>query len=158
MSDAGLGTSTAATCAAAVCVCARARAPIAIIPTPDMQMMSDIEGELSVLERTIDILSNQERDIMREVNEIERAKGVQGFTETQASLEKISEAKSAIDEEKGSMLEEISRTVTEINQAIKDRKSHLAPQIQELRKLRQQFLDLEASIISELLDFGKPAD
>jgi len=107
------------------------------------KVMSDIEGEISVLERTVDVLGKQELEMMREVNEIEREKGVQGFTETQANLEKISEAKSAIDEEKGNMLTEISKTVTEINQAIKDRKSHLAPQIQELRKLRQQFLDLE---------------
>lgn len=105
--------------------------------------MSDAEGELAVLERTIDVLATCEEEVMRKVNEIEREKGVQGFTETQANLEKISEAKSAIDEEKGNMLEEISRTVTEINQAIKDRKSNLAPQIKELRTMRQQSQDLE---------------
>jgi len=106
--------------------------------------MSDVDGELDVLERTLEVLSEKERDIMRDVNDMEREKGVQGFTETQAHLEKISEAKSAIDEEKGNMLEEISKTVTEINQAIKDRKSNLAPKIKELRTMRQNFQEIEA--------------
>ena len=108
--------------------------------------MSDVDGELDVLERTLEVLSEKERDIMRDVNDMEREKGVQGFTETQAHLEKISEAKSAIDEEKGNMLEEISKTVTEINQAIKDRKSNLAPQIKELRTMRQNYQEMEVGI------------
>ena len=108
--------------------------------------MGDVDGELDVLERTLEVLSEKERDIMRDVNEMEREKGVQGFTETQAHLEKISEAKSAIDEEKGNMLEEISKTVTEINQAIKDRKSNLAPQIKELRTMRQNYQEMEVRI------------
>ena len=94
----------------------------------------------------MEVLSEKEREIMRDVNEMEREKGVQGFTETQVNLEKISEAKSAIDEEKGNMLEEISKTVTEINQAIKDRKSNLAPQIKELRTMRQQYQDLQVGV------------
>eukprot|EP00191_Tetraselmis_sp_GSL018_P004730 CAMPEP_0177601210 /NCGR_PEP_ID=MMETSP0419_2-20121207/14113_1 /TAXON_ID=582737 /ORGANISM="Tetraselmis sp., Strain GSL018" /LENGTH=635 /DNA_ID=CAMNT_0019094411 /DNA_START=275 /DNA_END=2182 /DNA_ORIENTATION=+ len=107
------------------------------------KLMGDLEGELSVLERTLDVLGEKEQELMAEVSQIEREKGVLGFSETQASLEKVSEAKSAIDEEKGSMLEEISRTVTEINQAIKDRKSNLAPQIKDLRTMRTQFQERE---------------
>jgi intraflagellar transport protein 81 len=108
-----------------------------------VQLVGDLEGEVQVLERTLEVLSNTERELMREVQSIEREKGVQGFSETQANLEKVSEAKSAIDEEKGTMLEEISKTVTEINLAIKDRKTDLAPQIKELRTMRQQFQDQE---------------
>eukprot|EP00873_Tetraselmis_striata_P043397 jgi/Tetstr1/463661/TSEL_008522.t1 len=108
------------------------------------KLVSDLEGEVQVLERTLEVLGGTERELMAEVQSIEREKGVAGFSETQASLEKISEAKSAIDEQKGSMLEEISKTVTEINQAIKDRKTDLAPQIKELRTMRQQFQDQEA--------------
>jgi len=108
------------------------------------KLVGDLEGEVQVLERTLEVLSNTERELMREVQSIEREKGVQGFSETQANLEKVSEAKSAIDEEKGTMLEEISKTVTEINLAIKDRKTDLAPQIKELRTMRQQFQDQEA--------------
>lgn len=56
----------------------------------------------------------------------------------------MSKAKGTIDEEKGNTLEEISEFVAKINTAIKERKGKLAPQIKELREMRQKFQDLEA--------------
>ena len=53
-------------------------------------------------------------------------------------MEKVSEVKSAADEAKGAVLEEISRTVEDINAAIKERKGRLAPQVKALREARQQ--------------------
>jgi intraflagellar transport protein 81 len=54
-------------------------------------------------------------------------------------LEKVSEAKGQLDEMKGATLEEISRTVSVINNTIKDRKNKLAPSIKSLRTVRQGF-------------------
>ncbi len=64
---------------------------------------------------------------------------MQGFTDVAQHLEKVSEAKSQMDEEKGMTLIEISRTVEEINNAINQRKQQLAPQIKKLRSVRQDF-------------------
>lgn len=65
--------------------------------------------------------------------------GMQGFTDVATTLEKVSEAKSQIDEVKGMTLQEISKTVEEINTSINERKVRLAPQIKKLRVVRQQF-------------------
>lgn len=59
-------------------------------------------------------------------------------------MEEVSKAKGTIDEEKGHALEEISEFVAKINTAIKERKGKLAPQIKELREMRQKFQELEA--------------
>lgn len=56
-----------------------------------------------------------------------------------AHLEKVSEAKSVMDEEKGMTLAEISRTVEDINAAINERKTRLAPQLKKLRAVRATF-------------------
>lgn len=63
----------------------------------------------------------------------------QGFADVAATLEKISETKSQLDEVKGARLAEISRTVDEINREIKGRKSVLAPRVVELRTKRQEY-------------------
>lgn len=56
-----------------------------------------------------------------------------------ADLEKVSEAKGAVDEAKGAVLQEVSATVEQIQSAIKQRKTQLAPQIQRLREIREQY-------------------
>ena len=49
----------------------------------------------------------------------------------------MSAAAAAINEDKGATLEQISRTVQDINTAIQARKGQLAPQVKELRAARQ---------------------
>merc|ERR1712054_559048 len=73
----------------------------------------------------------------------EAEKGVAGYQNTEKELQEISQKKTTTDREKGQTLEESSRTVTDINIALKDRKNKLAPQIKELRSVRQQFQELE---------------
>lgn len=85
------------------------------------------------------VLSEKEKVVSQQVGVLEKKKGVSGFIETAESLEKVSAAKGEIDEAKGQTLEEISKFVTEINQVIKERKSKLAPQIKDLRAVRQKF-------------------
>lgn len=64
---------------------------------------------------------------------------MQGYADIAAGLEKVSEAKEAVDEAKGAVLREVSATVEQITAAVKQKKVQLAPAIQELRALRQQF-------------------
>merc|ERR1711943_46074 len=73
----------------------------------------------------------------------EAEKGVAGYQKTEKELQEISQKKTTTDREKGQTLEEISKIVTDINIALKERKNKLAPQIKELRSVRQHFQELE---------------
>lgn len=106
--------------------------------------LDELNMEAAVLARTESLLEDQQHRVMGAVAEEERRAGVAGFAEAQETLEEVSKAKGTIDEEKGNTLEEISEFVAKINNAIKDRKGKLAPQIKELREMRQKFQELEA--------------
>ena len=107
------------------------------------KVLDSLNMEAAVLARTESILEGQARNVMGAVAEEEQRAGVAGFASAQETLEQVSQVKGAIDEEKGNTLEEISHFVQKINNAIKDRKSKLAPQIKELRTVRQHFQELE---------------
>ena len=51
---------------------------------------------------------------------------------------------SALNQTKGKTLEEISKIVTDINQKLKERKNKLAPQIKQLRTVRNQYQEKES--------------
>ena len=66
-----------------------------------------------------------------------------GFHETQETLEKVSEKKTIVDEAKGKTLNEISDIVSKLMATISEKKTLLAPIIQELRKTRQEHSEIE---------------
>ncbi|KAG2490551.1 hypothetical protein HYH03_010945 [Edaphochlamys debaryana] len=111
--------------------------------------LGDIEAEVFVLAHTEELLALQEGALLSKVKQLEKQQGISGFTETAQHLEKVSEAKSQMDEEKGMTLIEISRTVEEINNAINQRKQQLAPQIKKLRTVRQDFAEFEAKYVEK---------
>ncbi|GFR42598.1 hypothetical protein Agub_g3529 [Astrephomene gubernaculifera] len=106
--------------------------------------LGDLEAEVFVLAHTEELLAAQEAAMLEKVKKVEKQQGISGFTDVAQHLEKVSEAKSQMDEEKGMTLIEISRTVEEINNAINQRKQQLAPQIKKLRSVRQDFAEFEA--------------
>lgn len=106
--------------------------------------LGELEAEVFVLNRTQEILQQQEDKLQRAVQKLEQKAGVQGYADLAAGLEKASEAKGAVDEAKGQVLQEVSTTVQQITAAIKQKKVQLAPAIQELRGLRQQQQEVEA--------------
>lgn len=59
----------------------------------------------------------------------------------------MSALKARIDESKGQTLSDISRLVEDINRTIRDRKSHLAPVIKQLRQSRTSFAEFESNYI-----------
>lgn len=105
--------------------------------------LDEIQNEVLVLSRTQAVLEEKAGVVAQAVSEEEKSKGVAGFAHTAQTLEHVSNQKGQIDEAKGATLEKISSLVTEINQTIKERKGALAPQIKELRTVRQRFQDVE---------------
>ena len=102
-----------------------------------------------MLAHTEALLRGRAGDTDAFLRRMEEKKGVSGYTGVQSDLEKVSALKARIDESKGATLNEISRIVEDINRAIKDKKAKLAPAIQALRVMRQEFSDVEASWLQE---------
>ena len=68
---------------------------------------------------------------------------MKGYIQTQEALVKVSQMKASTDQMKGKTLEEISAIVQNINGMLKERKNRLAPQIKELRNVRQKYQELD---------------
>eukprot|EP01116_Phalansterium_solitarium_P014901 TRINITY_DN327_c0_g3_i1.p1 TRINITY_DN327_c0_g3~~TRINITY_DN327_c0_g3_i1.p1 ORF type:complete len:660 (-),score=337.64 TRINITY_DN327_c0_g3_i1:1671-3650(-) len=115
------------------------------------QEQSEQQTEFGTLSRTLEILTAQHTKLTNRLSEIERERGVQHYGDTIKKIEDISAAKADSDAEKGKLLEEISKVVTEINQAIKERKVKLAPQIKDLRTTRQKYQELEVEYTEKKL-------
>lgn len=62
-----------------------------------------------------------------------------GYRETQEELEKVSAFKSEFDEMKDKTLEDMSKMVNTLNKKVEEKKGALAPVIQNLRLLRDEF-------------------
>ena len=105
--------------------------------------LSELQAESLVVSRTVDLLKAQDNQLAGRLGEAEARRGVEGFSDRQAELEKISEQKAEVDEMKGKTLDEMSQVVGKINDEIKRRKHELAPQIMKLRKLRTEVRDRE---------------
>lgn len=102
------------------------------------RVQTELSTERGVLSRTLEILTAKKKSLQAEVEKTERERGVEGYQDTQTKLEEISAMKSDVDSMKGKTLEEISAVVNDINAAIKKHKDRLAPQIKQLRALREE--------------------
>lgn len=105
--------------------------------------LSELKAEYGVLSRTAEVLREREEHLHRQVEALEREKGVTGFRDAQDELEKVAGAKAEIDEAKGKTLEEMSTLVQQLSMKINERKARLAPIIKELRPLRLQCQELQ---------------
>ena len=61
----------------------------------------------------------------------------------------MSKETATLDQTKGKTLDEISAIVTDITQTLKERKNKLAPQIKELRAVRQRYQELEGAFLNQ---------
>jgi intraflagellar transport protein 81 len=111
--------------------------------TTKRQELAEIKNESVVLSRTEQILRGRDKNLKDYIDKVEAKRGVSGFNETKNKMEEVSEKMSQVNEMKGKTLAEISMVVTNINQTLKERKNRLAPQIKELRTVRQRFQEFE---------------
>ncbi|KND05085.1 uncharacterized protein SPPG_00760 [Spizellomyces punctatus DAOM BR117] len=105
--------------------------------------LSAITAEFGILQRTEEILTSRQKTMEDSLTALEKRHGVAGFHIAQETLEKVSERKAEIDEVKGRTLEEISGIIQKLTNNINEKKSFLAPIIQELRTMRSQVQELE---------------
>jgi intraflagellar transport protein 81 len=95
------------------------------------------------------ILTSRKQSMSATLNELEKRSGVAGYHEDKETLEKVSERKSEMDEAKGKTLNEISDIIQTLMNTINDKKTLLAPVIQELRTLRAKSNDLESDYLDK---------
>uniref|UniRef100_A0A8C8RFZ5 Intraflagellar transport protein 81 homolog n=1 Tax=Pelusios castaneus TaxID=367368 RepID=A0A8C8RFZ5_9SAUR len=104
--------------------------------------MAEITAEYGILQRTEELLKQRHEIIQQQLQAIEDKKGISGYSYTQEELERVSAAKSEMDEMKGRTLDNMSEMVKKLNALVADKKSNLAPIIKELRQLRQNCQEL----------------
>lgn len=113
------------------------------------QLLADLTSETVVLSRSEQILRGRVTNMDEFISKQEAKKGVKGFSDTQATLESISAAKAETDLMKGKTLDEISAIVDNINSALLERKNQLAPQIKQLRSVRQEYQEIEIEYLEK---------
>ncbi|XP_043354324.1 intraflagellar transport protein 81 homolog isoform X2 [Dermochelys coriacea] len=104
--------------------------------------IAEITAEYGILQRTEELLKQRHEAIQQQLQAIEDKKGISGYSYTQEELERVSAAKSEVDEMKGRTLDNMSEMVKKLNTMVADKKSSLAPIIKELRQLRQNCQEL----------------
>lgn len=103
----------------------------------------EIKAELTILQRTEQILGNRGSNMKEILARMEAERGVSGYMETQNELEKVSEQKMAVDTQKGQTLEQMSAVEMEMRGKIKEQKLKLKEPIKELKYvLRPKYKEL----------------
>lgn len=105
--------------------------------------LSELKAEHGVLSRTEQLLKQKHEHLQKTLRTKELKSGVGGFRETQEELERVSSKKSASDDVKHKTLDDMSDSVKRLNSIIHSKRQELAPQIRELRPLRQKNQELK---------------
>ncbi|KAJ3366430.1 Inorganic pyrophosphatase [Allomyces javanicus] len=109
--------------------------------------------ENGVLERTRELLTTKKQTLERSLQALEQRQGVSGFRNTRATLESVSEKKSNVDAAKAETMHDMTALVQQLMQAIAEKKATLAPAIQELKSLRAQAGETEATYARRKREF-----
>lgn len=107
------------------------------------KVIGEIKNEVLVLNRTKNILQSRAEDLGEFMQNLEKSKGISGYSNLEEQIQGVSNQKEALDNQKDQTLQEITEIVRQIEQEVKDRKQQLAPEIQKLRQLRQDMQEIE---------------
>ncbi|RNF19016.1 uncharacterized protein Tco025E_04263 [Trypanosoma conorhini] len=111
--------------------------------------LSELRVEWGVLTFTENVLKAQFNDLDAEIGDLERKLGLQGYSRTMETLSKLTREKDTIEELKGKTLEELSRVVQDFTMAIRERRTKLAPLINELREVRHTASEVDQDWLSK---------
>jgi len=106
--------------------------------------LAKLRAESIVLQNTEKILKSKSHNLDEFLNKEEAKAGVLGCRQANEMLAVTNEKFSAADDEKVQSLEEISVMVQNITRKLEDKKVSLKPQIEDLKKSRKQFEELQS--------------
>jgi intraflagellar transport protein 81 len=104
--------------------------------------LATIRTELAILDRTEKLLKQKNKVLEDAVRNMERKQGIEGYTSIQSGVEEVSKMQQEINLKKGATLEEMSRTVEQVNQMKEQKKAQLAPLIQERKTLYAKYQEV----------------
>lgn len=105
--------------------------------------ISEIRAERGVLSFTESVLQEQYAELDRTIGDLENKLGMQGYSHTLDTLHRLTHEKDALEELKGKTLEELSKVSQEVVMLIRDRRTKIAPLINELRAVRDAAAELD---------------
>jgi intraflagellar transport protein 81 len=98
---------------------------------------------VGVLNDTKRVLQSRAEDLEGFMKQMERERGIQGYSSIEEQIQGVSNQQELLNQDKDQTLQEITETVQRIEKEVKDRKQQLAPEIQNLRALRQRMQEVE---------------
>jgi len=93
------------------------------------KVLQEIKSEVTVLNRTKKLLESRAEDLGEFMKNLERSKGIEGYSSIEDKIQGVSNQKELLDNQKDQTLQEITATVQKIDQEVKERKTQLAPEI-----------------------------
>ena len=96
-----------------------------------------------MLERTKEILKSRAGNVDEFLRELERKKGIAGYSTVEDQIQGVSELKEQMDNNKSQSLQELTVLIQQIEQEVKEKKTKLAPGIKKLRTIRQKMSEIE---------------
>lgn len=104
---------------------------------------TEIKSELTVLNRTEQLLRGRSGNVEEMMKKIEAQRGISGYRDQQDNIAKVSENQENVNTKKQRSLEELSSIVLDLTQKIKDQKLKLKEPIRELKYvLRPKYKEL----------------
>lgn len=110
------------------------------------QRVEALNSELATLQRTEQILTNQNQQLTRETQRLEELRGVSGYEVHERKLESISIMKNNSDKSKEDTLQDLSTVVIELDQQLRSKAQMLQPFTEKIKNLKKQIADLEKQV------------
>lgn len=105
--------------------------------------LAETRAEWGTLFYTENILKEQFQDLDRQIGDLENKLGMQGYSQTLETLHRLTHEKDSLEELKGKTLEELSKVSQDMVMIIRDRRTKMAPLINELRSVRDAASELQ---------------
>lgn len=105
--------------------------------------LDEIKSEVTVLDRTKQILSSKDMEAKEMLHKLEKDKGITGYSEVEDNIQLVSENKEKFDNAKSQSMQDLTALIQRIDAEVKEKKQKLAPEIKRLRTLRNKFSDIE---------------
>jgi len=105
--------------------------------------LEEIKAEVTILDRTKNILKDKAGDVNDFLKDLEKKKGITGYSKVEDQIQDASELKEKIDNAKSQSMEVLTGLIQKIDAEVKEKKQKLAPEIKRLRTLRNKFSDIE---------------
>lgn len=111
--------------------------------------LDSLHAELEVLASTHSTLQGRIANLEEYNTRLEKQTNLSGYRDKQNAMKELTKSNNQSDQSKKLTLDEISRLVEQIDQAINRSKAKLAPQIRDLRTVRSEYEEMKSKFLAE---------